>query len=65
VDDQSVLKGIVYNIASKAIGEQVTELDQETPFLALLEIVDKSLNTKTEALEGLRLVCIDNQALMF
>ncbi|KAM3586480.1 oligomeric, coiled-coil, peripheral membrane protein [Umbelopsis sp. WA50703] len=56
VDDQSVLKGIVYNIASKAIGEQVTELDQETPFLELLEIVDKSLNTKTEALEGLRLI---------
>jgi hypothetical protein len=58
-----MLKGIVQNIAFKLIRDEQSELDQETSFLELLEIVDSNVDTKIEALENLRLVCITTKSL--
>ncbi|GAB5593814.1 oligomeric [Umbelopsis nana] len=54
VDEQTMLKGIVQNIITKLLGDEQADLDQETSFLELLQILDKYIDEKCAVIEELR-----------
>ena len=51
-----MLKGIVQNIITKLLGDEPADLDQETSFLELLQILDKYIDENCAVIEELRSV---------